>query len=741
MNHSQIASFLWGVADLIRDSFKRGKYQDVILPLTVLRRLDCVLAPTKKQVLQRQAELRGRGLENLRKQLRRASGFAFYNTSRYDFEKLIADAPNLAANLRNYIAGFSENMREVLDRFDLDNTISKLDEAGLLFQVLERFKNVDLHPDRIDNATMGTIFEELIRRFNEALDENPGEHFTPRDVVHLMVDLMLAGDEERIALSGVVRSVYDPCCGSGGMLMIAKEHITGGMSGNGNPLRPAINAQADIHLFGQEVNPETWAVSKSDMFMKDPKGLDADNVAFGSTLSNDRHARRNFDYLIANPPYGKDWKRDKDAVKAEHERGAAGRFGPGLPRISDGQTLFLLHMLAHAKAPDQGGARLAIIMNGSPLFTGDAGSGESEIRRFILENDLLEALIALPEQLFYNTGIATYVWLLTNRKAPSRKAPSRKGKVQLIDATTFWSPMRRSLGDKRRQIPPEKADDVLKLLADYRDGETRKLSKDGKDEEVIVSRIFPTTQFGYRKITVERPLRLNFQASAERIARLDEQRGFQNLAKSKKRGHAGAREEAEGRALQSAIVTMLTMLPGTLHKDREAFLTELATAVAKADLKLSAPVKKAILTALAERDETAAVCRGKDGTPEPDPELRDTERVPLVEGVDAVDADGIPASVRAFFEREVEPHVAGAWIDTKKRDRRDGNVSLVGYEINFNRYFYQYKPPRPLEEIEADIQSLQEDIVGMLANITSGARADSRSHTVALHRTRPHSAG
>ena len=720
MNHSEIVSFLWGVADLIRDSFKRGKYQDVILPLTVLRRLDCVLAPTKEPVLRRQAELRGRGLEELDGQLRITSGFAFYNTSRYDFEKLIADAPNLAANLRNYIAGFSDNMREVLERFDFDNTISKLDEAGLLFQVLERFKNVDLHPERIDNATMGTIFEELIRRFNEALDENPGEHFTPRDVVHLMVDLMLAGDEERIARPGVVRSVYDPCCGSGGMLMIAKEHITSGMSRNGKLLRPAINAQADIHLFGQEVNPETWAVSKSDMFMKDPTGRDADKIAFGSTLSNDRHAGRNFDYLIANPPYGKDWKRDRDTVKAEHERGAAGRFGPGLPRISDGQTLFLLHMLAHAKAPDHGGARIAIIMNGSPLFTGDASSGESEIRRFILENDLLEAMIALPEQLFYNTGIATYVWLLTNRKAPARK-----GKVQLIDATTFWSPMRRSLGDKRRQIPPEKAADVLKLLDQCQDGETRKLSKDGKEEEVIVSRIFPTTQFGYRKITVERPLRLHFQASVERIARLGDQTGFKNLAKSKKRGYAGAREEAEGRVLQRAIVTMLTMLPDTLHKDRKAFLEELATAAAKADLKLSAPVKKAILTSLAERDETAAVCRGKDGAPEPDPELRDTERVPLVEGEDAVDADGIPASVRGFFEREVKPHVPGAWINTTKRDHRDGNMGLVGYEINFNRYFYQYKPPRPLEDIEADIQSLQEDIVGMLANITSGTREES----------------
>src|SRR5256712_2384136 len=455
MNHSEIVSFIWGVADLIRDTFKRGKYQDVILPLTVLRRLDCVLGPTKDKVLAKQAELKGKKLENLDAQLRKASGFAFYNTSRYDFEKLLADAPHLAANLRNYIAGFSHNMREVLEKFDFDNTISKLDEAGVLFQVLERFKNVDLHPDKIDNPTMGTIFEELLRKFNEALNENPGEHFTPRDVVHLMVDLMLAGDEARIRTKGVVRSVYDPCCGSGGMLLITKEHITVGLRKNGDIIRAAINPAAEIHLFGQEVNPETWAVSKSDLFMKDPTGRDADNIAFGSTLSNDRHAGRAFDYLIANPPYGKDWKRDEEAVRAEHERGAAGRFAPGLPRISDGQLLFLMHMVAHMKDPAQGGSRLAIIMNGSPLFTGDAGSGESEIRRWILENDRLEALIALPEQLFYNTGIATYVWVITNRKVPARK-----GLVQLGDASSVWVPMRKSLGDKRREIPVDRAQDI-----------------------------------------------------------------------------------------------------------------------------------------------------------------------------------------------------------------------------------------------------------------------------------------
>ena len=704
MNHNEIASFIWGVADLIRDTFKRGKYQDVILPLTVLRRLDCVLDPTREDVLQRQAELKGRGLEDLHRQLCRASGFAFYNTSQYNFEKLLADHSNVAANLRNYIAGFSENMREVLERFDFDNTISRLDESGLLFQVLERFGGVDLHPDRIDNAAMGTIFEELIRRFNEALNENPGEHFTPRDVVHLMVDLMLAGDEATIEGKGVVRSVYDPCCGSGGMLTIAKERVNLGRRENGNLLRGPVNPDAEIYLYGQEVNPETWAVSKSDLFIKDPEGRDAENIAFGTTLSSDTHAARSFDYLIANPPYGKDWKRDERSVREEHNRGAMGRFGPGLPRISDGQLLFLLHMIAHAKDLEQGGSRIAIIMNGSPLFTGDAGSGESEIRRHIFENDLLEALIALPEQLFYNTGIATYIWLLTNRKAPERQ-----GKVQLIDASSFWGPMRRSLGDKRREITPEKAEDILKLLADYRDGDTRMVTKDGTQEEAVVGRVFPTSHFGYRKITVERPLRLSFLTSPERIARLEEEKGFQSLAKSKKHGYARSREEEQGLRLQKKLRNLLYELPETTVCDRKVFESILDDALKRAELKLPAPAKKAVLNALSERDEPAAICRGRNGEREPDPELRDTERVPLAESVDV------------FFEREVRPHVADAWIDESKRDPKDGEVGVVGYEINFNRHFYRYAPPRPLEDIERDIRAIEADIVRMLGEVTGAA--------------------
>ena len=698
MNHSQIVSFIWGVADLIRDTFKRGKYQDVILPLTVLRRLDCVLAPSKSKVLAIQARYRGK-IENPERLLQTASGFAFYNTSRYDFAKLLADAPHVAQNLRNYIAGFSPNMREVLEKFDFDNTITKLDEAGLLFLVVQRFGDpqVNLHPDAVDNFTMGTIFEELIRKFNEALNENPGEHFTPRDVVHLMVDLLLAGDEERLRMRGVGRSVYDPCCGSGGMLTIAKEHVTVGERRGGEPLGNALNPGADIHLFGQEVNPETFAICKSDLFMKSEDGRDAKKILFGSTLSNDRHAGETFDYMIANPPYGKDWKRDQDAVRTEHDRGAAGRFAPGLPRISDGQLLFLLHMLAHVKAPAQGGSRVAIIMNGSPLFTGDAGSGESGIRRWILENDLLEALIALPEQLFYNTGIATYVWVLTNRKRPERR-----GRVQLIDATSFWVLLRKSLGAKRREVPFERKQDILRLLAGFEDGETRKAARDGAEREAVVSRVYPATHFGFRKITVERPLRLDFQAVPERIARLDDERAFVNLAVSRKKGAAKAADEQEGREQQAAIRALLRGLPDRLFLDRAVFEAELSRAARKTGLTLAAPVRKAVLSALSERNDKAEICRGREGRPEPDPELRDTENVPLLEDVES------------FFEREVKPHAPDAWIDTVRRDPQDGKVGLVGYEINFNRYFYEYRPPRPLEEIEADIQQVEKEIVALL---------------------------
>jgi len=421
--------------------------------------------------------------------------------------------------------------------------------------------------------------------------------------------------------------------------------------------------------------------------MKSANGHDAENIAYGSTLSADKHEQLSFDYMITNPPYGKDWKMDQAAVKAEHERGQAGRFGVGLPRISDGQLLFLQHLLSHMKKPSDGGSRVAIIMNGSPLFTGGAGSGESEIRRWVLENDWLEALVALPEQLFYNTGIATYVWVLTNREAPERK-----GKVQLIDATSFWVPMPKSLGDKRREIPHEKAREILRLLEAF--------------EETEHSKIYPTTQFGYRRITVERPLQLNFQASPERIERLKDERAFAKLAESKKRNpEVKAQEETLGRKQQEKILAMLGNLPDALYKDRPSFEKALKKAASEHEIKLDASLKKAVLNALSERDETAEICHDKKGNPEPDSTLRDNENVPLSE------------SVEAFFDREVRPHVPDAWIDESKRDEKDGEVGIVGYEINFNRYFYTYEPPRPLEEIEADIKKLEGEIIDMLREV------------------------
>jgi len=673
-NFGEKVNFIWSIAELLRDSFKRSKYQDVILPLTVLRRIDCVLEPTKDKVLKTAAKLKSK-LENLSPQLCKASGFAFYNTSLYTFERLLDDAPNLALNLRNYINGFSDNMREVLEKFDFDNTINKLDEAGLLFLVMERFKNIDLHPDKVSNLEMGYIFEDLIRRFNEAMNENPGEHFTPREVIELMASLLISKDADILSRNHIIRTVYDPCCGSGGMLTIAKNKIFG------------INPNADIHLFGQEVNPETFAVCKSDLYMKSADGRDAENIAFGSTLSNDRHAGNRFDYLLTNPPFGKEWKMDKDAVEREAERGYTGRFGAGLPRISDGQLLFLQHMLGRMKDVKDGGSRVAIVMNGSPLFIGDAGSGESEIRRWILENDYLEAIIALPEQLFYNTGIATYVWVLTNRKEEKRK-----NKVQLINATGFWTPMRKSLGDKRRQISKDQISEITAIHSTFSEGEFCK--------------VFDTSAFGYRKITVERPLRLNFRAIPERIERLLREKAFINLAVSrKKNAEQKAKEEADGRKQQEAMLDALDTMPDTLFKDRPSFEKALDKAVKDAGLKLNAALRKAILSALSERDETAEICLDKDGYPEPDSELRDTENVPLKE------------DINAFFDREVKPHVPDAWINIAIRDHKDGEIGKVGYKINLNRYFYKYQPPRPLEEIEADIKAIEKEIIEILKEV------------------------
>lgn len=694
-NFNDKANFIWGVADLIRDTFKRGKYQDVILPFTVLRRIDCVLEPTKDAVLEKYEQYKDK-MKDPSGLIRGASGFVFYNISPFTFDSLLNDPPSLKLNVINYINYFSPNMREVLENFGFTNTINELDSAGLLYAVMERFKNIDLHPDKVSNIEMGYIFEELIRKFNEALNENPGEHFTPREVIRLMVSISIDKDPQ-IDEDGIVRKVYDPCCGTGGMLTTAKEMLL------------ARNPNADVRLYGQEVNKETFAVCKSDLYIKSRDGRDAENILFGSTLSNDRHQHDRFHYVFANPPYGKDWKRDEKDVRAEADQSDSGRFGAGLPRISDGQLLFLQNMLAHMYKDDEDSdaTQVAIVMNGSPLFTGDAGSGESEIRRWILENDWLEALIALPEQLFYNTGISTYIWILSNRKAQERR-----GKVQLIDASDLWVPMRKSMGDKRRQISQGQIDQARQIFKDFTEGPR--------------SKIFPYRAFGYRKIIVERPLRLNFQASPERIALLDEQKAFADLTASKKKDSLEKQAEEEaGQRQQEAIRTALRNMPDDLYKDRPTFDFILERQLKSAGLKLLPPVLKAIYSALSERDETAEICRDKQGRPEPDPELRDSENVPLsLDGEDSLRTytfDGynmdLHESIIEFFEREVKPYVSDAWINPDFHDAKDQYVGKVGYEVNFNRYFYQYQPPRPLEEIEADIKVLESDILEMLRKV------------------------
>ncbi|MBX0326615.1 SAM-dependent methyltransferase, partial [Oscillochloris sp. ZM17-4] len=508
----------------------------------------------------------------------------------------------------------------------------------------------------------------------------------PREVIRLMVRLLLDGDMAMLQQESVIRTVYDPCAGSGGMLSIAKEYVLS-----------TINATADLRLFGQEVNDETFAICKSDMLIKGDD-RDADNIKPDSSLSRDGHPHATFDYMLSNPPYGKDWKKEQKYVEDEAERGAQGRFGAGTPRISDGQLLFLQHMIAKMKPPAEGGSRIAIVHNGSPLFTGDAGSGESEIRRWILERDLLEAIVALPGQLFYNTGITTYIWVLSNRKPATRT-----GKVLLVNGAAtrkegdkevevFAQKMRRSLGDKRNELSDAHIDALAALVSAFADGP--------------YSKVFDTTDFGYRKITVERPLRLSFQATPERIARLREERAFQALAGGKKRKPAD-QSDMFGSAEQDALLNALASLdPAQVWMSRADFEQALDAALKQAGLKLGAPVRKAVLSALGERDEAAAICRDGRGHPEPDPELRDYENVPLNEDVDA------------YVAREVLPHVPDAWVNQDVRDPKDDTVGKVGYEISFTRYFYQYQPPRPLAAIDADIKALEDEIAAMLQEVT-----------------------
>lgn len=720
-NTTNLINFVFEIANKLRGPYRPPQYRKVMLPMTVLRRLDCVLAPTKEQVLKEYKKLQARGLEGdaLHKVLARKASqgreHPLYNISPYTFEKLLADPENIATNLTSYINGFSESARVIFEAFGFESEIEKLDKANRLYLIVKEFAapRIDLHPDRVSNHDMGYVFEELVRKFNEQANEEAGDHFTPREVIRLMAHLLYTEDED-VYTPGIARTIYDPTAGTGGMLSVSEEYIT------------EQNPQAHLALYGQEYNEESWAICRSDLLIKDEP---VDNIAFGDTLgdgkSGDGHPDKTFHYILANPPFGVEWKPQEDYVKKEHrELGFNGRFGPGLPGIRNGAILFLLHMISKMKpAPAQGGegSKIAVVFNGSQLFNGDPGPSESNIRRWIIENDWLDSIIALPDQLFYRTDIYTYIWLVSNRKPDERK-----GKVQLIDGTRHYRKMKKSLGNKRNELGDEHIEELTRLYAGFTDGATCWVGLNGEQTERVCSKVFDNRDFGYLKVTVERSLRLNFQANTERIERLWWETAFINLSKSKKRKNP-AEAEAEvkvGEATQQRIIGILQGMDDQLHTDCAEFGPVLKAAFKDAGEKLPAPIKKAILNALSERDPEAAICRDGKGNPEPDTELRDTEIVPLPADIPLPlpvgydkDADNtrlleqVVHHCEDYLAREVLPFVNDAWIDHGK--------TKVGYEIPINRHFYVYEPPRPLEEIEQDIQSLEGEILEMLKKVTA----------------------
>ncbi len=687
-NFSSTAAFLWSVADLLRGDFKQSQYGRIILPFTLLRRLECVLEATKEQVLDKYESVKAMPFEAQEKVLIHTAQFSFYNTSKMDLNKL--GETGVARNLENYIQSFSPNAREIFEHFDFFNTIDKLEEADLLYKVAKRFASTDLHPNVINNYGMGLVFEELIRRFAESSNESAGEHFTPRDLVRLTTSLVFSHDDELLTQSGLVRSIYDPTAGTGGFLSSGMEYVL------------ELNERASLSAFGQELNPESYAICKADMLIK---GQKVDNIKLGNTLSNDQLRTDKFDYMLSNPPFGVDWKKIQKSIVDEHnEKGFEGRFGAGLPRVSDGSLLFLMHLISKMRpltVEDKAkgtASRIGIILNGSPLFTGGAGSGESEIRRYILEHDLLEAIIALPTDMFYNTGIATYIWILSNNKASNRK-----GKVQLINASkerpknggrgrsgggestdeiehVFYAAMRKSLGSKRRELTEDGIETIVKTYGQFVENE--------------FSKIFDYQEFGYRRITVERPLKLAIYPKDEtRLEALQADKAWSKIDDS----------------VQEAILNALAQFEEEKLLSRDKFLRALTKNLA--GTKLSATQQKLIVKYLGEHDDEAETClvkSGKDkGKPEANPDLRDNENVPLTEAVEE------------YFAREVLPHVPDAWIDESKTDELDGQVGIVGYEIPFNRHFYVYEPPRKLEEIDADLDAVSAEIMQLLNEVHS----------------------
>jgi type I restriction enzyme M protein len=660
------AAFIWRVADLLRGDYKQSEYGKVVLPLTVIRRLDCVLEPTKEAVLKKHKELAGK-IENIEPVLQAVAGQQFFNTSPLTFTKLLDDPNTIADSLQLYIGGFSEAAKDVIDKFDFGIQIDRLRRANVLYQVIGKFAEIDLHPEAVSNIEMGYLYEELIRKFSELSNETAGEHFTPREVIRLMVNLLFIDDADDVLTKpGIVKTLCDPACGTGGMLSVAEDRLRD------------LNPQARLEVFGQELNAETYAVCRSDMMLK---GQDASHIAYGNSFSEDHHEGERFDYLLANPPFGVEWKKVQDEVRKEAEtRGFNGRFGAGLPRINDGSFLFLQHMISKMKSPEEGGSRVAIVFNGSPLFTGAAGSGESEIRRWIIENDWLEAVVALPDQLFYNTGISTYFWVVTNRKARERR-----GKVQLVDARKYFVKMRKSLGEKRKEISSSQIAEITRLYGDFADGDKVK--------------IFPNEAFGFLRITIDQSMQLRWEVTEETIAAALAAKAIQKLSDD----------------LQLAVRELLETHRGAKFASERELVDAVGSAAT--GLGLAGPTQNALWSALAVRDEEAPIITDRKGNPEPDPELRDSEnvalpavRVSFVEDLtERLATLEYRTAVDDHMRDQVLPYIPDAWVDFDR--------TKIGYEVPLTRYFYEYLPPRPLDEIDAEIKAVEAEIQGLLGEV------------------------
>lgn len=704
-NFQQLANFIWSVADLLRGPYRPPQYERVMLPLTVLRRFDAVLAPSKATVLKRYEELKAKNIPNIDAILNnlakdeKGTPLGFHNHSQLDFQKLKGDPDNIGQHLARYIDGFSENIRKIFDRFDFEQEITKLEESNRLYQVVAQFAEIDLHPRKVDNITMGLVFEDLIRRFNEAANETAGDHFTPREVIQLMVNLLLEPDTSVLTQAGVIVTICDPACGTGGMLAEAQNWIR------------AHNEQATVKVFGQDYNPRSYAVAASDLLIKGHKD---GQVVLGNTLTDDPFPDHRFDYLLANPPFGVDWKAEKKTIdRWPNFRGYSGK----LPRINDGALLFLLYMMSKFQDyqpgnRDKPGSRTAIVFNGSPLFTGGAGSGESEIRRWIIERDQLEAIVALPEQMFYNTGIGTFIWVVSNRKAAHRK-----GKIQLIDARERYTPMKRSLGDKRRYLDQAALDAVTREHGAFANSKT--------------SRVFDNTDFGYRRITVLRPLRLRFQITDEARERFLNTCPELYDALQAVQDQLGSEPLLDWNQAWDTVQQVFKTLPddiegwakgakGTAQKKifRDCFTVvdpDAAPVIAKRHKKGDISVSPELfpqqtLPALGATQMHALLGLYADGKAlveyEPDPALKDAENIPLKE------------DIVSYFLREVRPYVADAWIDREALDEQDGGIGKIGYEINFNRVFFQYQPPRPLETIDRELAEVEKRILELLREVT-----------------------